>query len=198
VQCPIYEWFRPDAYNYSLTKEERAAPANNQVGPRHFEGMGTACYEYVQRVVKPKLAPNGRIFLIGLTPLPGWTRPVGGADVEPRIFSSINRAFGLKCHKRPDGSWSLFSRHGIGAIDRYATVGIRRRDMIHPFFNAQFGIVQVMLNNLCPRPEDMGVGATGDWPAAQLRQYAASAEKKTKAITERLKDALGRRRRRRA
>ena len=33
---------------------------------------------------------------------------------------------------------------------RYAIVGPRRRDMIHPFFNAQFGIVQLILNQLCP------------------------------------------------
>merc|ERR1712070_697696 len=150
IQCPIYEWFRPDAYNYSLTKEERARVENNQIGPRHFEGMGTACFEYVQRVVRPLLAQDGRIFLIGLTPLPMWTRTVGGSQVERKIFTSINHAFGLHCHKHADNSWGLLSRHGIGAIDRYALTGARRRDMIHPFFNAQFGVVQLMLNQLCP------------------------------------------------
>ncbi len=164
VQCPIYEWFRPDAYNYSLTKEERARVENNKVGPRHFEGIGASCEDYVQRVVRPTLAHDGRIFLIGLTPLPGWTRPVGGKDVEKKIFASINHAFGLRCHKHADGGWTLLSRHGIGAIDRYATVGIRRRDMIHPFFNAQFAIVQLALNQLCPRPQDFGRGATAGWP----------------------------------
>ena len=39
---------------------------------------------------------------------------------------------------------------GILPIDRYAIVGPRRRDMIHPFFNAQFAIVQMMLNMMCP------------------------------------------------
>ena len=24
VQCPVYEWMKPDAYNYELSKEERA------------------------------------------------------------------------------------------------------------------------------------------------------------------------------
>ena len=33
---------------------------------------------------------------------------------------------------------------------RFAIVGPRRRDAIHPFFNAQFGVVQLMLNALCP------------------------------------------------
>ena len=29
--------------------------------------------------------------------------------------------------------------------------GDRKRDAIHPFFNAQFGLVQLMLNHLCPK-----------------------------------------------
>ena len=24
IACPMYEWFKPDSYNYSMTKEERA------------------------------------------------------------------------------------------------------------------------------------------------------------------------------
>ena len=24
VQCPVYEWMKPDAYNYELSKEKRA------------------------------------------------------------------------------------------------------------------------------------------------------------------------------
>lgn len=164
VQCPIYEWFRPDAYNYSLSSVERARPENNKVGPRHYEAMGTSCFDYVQRVVGPTLARDGRIFLVGLTPLPGWTRPLGGEDVESRIFNSINQAFGLRCRMHADGSWGLLSKYGIGAIDRYATVGIRRRDMIHPFFNAQFAIVQIALNQICPRTQDYGRAATNGWP----------------------------------
>ena len=170
VQCPIYEWFRPDAYNYSLTKEERARVENQQIGPRHFEGIGTACYEYVQRVVRPLLAPGGRIFLVGLTPLPGWTRTVGGTEVERKIFASINHAFGLRCRRHADGSWSLLSRHGVGAIDRYVVTGIRRRDMIHPFFNAQFATVQLMLNQLCP-PADKLAGAAR-WPSSHRKRRA--------------------------
>ena len=52
VQCPIYEWFRPDAYNYSKTKEERARVEENMIGPRHFEGIGAACFEYVEKMVR--------------------------------------------------------------------------------------------------------------------------------------------------
>ena len=80
VQCPIYEWFHPDAYNYSLSKEERAKPSNNRVGERHLEAMGISCLQYVQNVVQPSLAPNGRIYLLGTTPLPGWTQAQGGTS----------------------------------------------------------------------------------------------------------------------
>lgn len=154
IQCPVYEWFKPDAYNYSMSKAERArvVEPDTHTGPRHFEAMGTSCEQYVRTVVKPALSATGKVFLLGLTPLPGWTRSSGGLNVESVIFKSINRAFGIHCHKRAqDGAWSLTSRTGIGVVDRYAIVGARRRDMIHPFFNAQFAIVQLMLNHLCPR-----------------------------------------------
>jgi hypothetical protein len=86
--------------------------------------------------------------------------------VEPRIFSSINKGLGIECLPRPapaedpstgsgvpsftgNLSYELLSSRGITPIDRYALVGPRRRDAIHPFFNAQFGVVQLMLNHLC-------------------------------------------------
>ena len=90
--------------------------------------------------------------------------PLAGRDIEQKIFASINRAFGLHCHKHSNGRWNLLSRHGFGAIDRHATVGLRRRDMIHPHFNAQFAIVQIMLNQLCAQPEWYHRNATGGWP----------------------------------
>ena len=35
-RCPVYEWMKPDAYNYSLSKDERARvlerPRNRLVG----------------------------------------------------------------------------------------------------------------------------------------------------------------------
>ena len=169
VQCPIYEWFKPDAYNYSKTKEERARVVEVDdlaVGPRHWEGMGTACATYIDNVIRPAIqagaaassASDGssestrptRIYLLGPTPLPAWTRIHGTDSVESRVFQSIHAALGVKCRKHTDGSWAVSSRGGVTPIDRYAIVGGRRRDAIHPFFNAQFAIVQTMLNYLCP------------------------------------------------
>ena len=123
-----------------------------------------------------------QVFLLGTTPLPQWTRRVGGEDVERTIFHSINHALGIRCTRADPGRgrrWNLrpsrivpIDRHAHGmrrtsrsvsrrtphladhpvspARRRFAIVGPRRRDAIHPFFNAQFGVVQLMLNALCP------------------------------------------------
>lgn len=167
VQCPIYEWFKPDAYNYSKSKEERARVVDVDelaVGPRNWAALGVSCAQYVDNVVRPAIssaalsgdgAADGgrptRIYLLGPTPLPGWTRIHGTEQVESRVFGSIHNALGVRCRKHTDGTWGVSTRGGVTPIDRYAVVGGRRRDAIHPFFNGQFAIVQLMLNHLCPR-----------------------------------------------
>ena len=181
VQCPIYEWFRPDAYNYSKTKEERARVVEVDelaVGPEHWAGMGISCAQYIDNVIRPAIvaaaadssaaaaAEGGaasdekptRIFLLGPTPLPAWTRLHGTDAVEPFVFHSIHQALGVRCHRKATGSsadgggtWGVSTRGGVTPIDRYSIVGGRRRDAIHPFFNAQFAIVQLVLNHLCPK-----------------------------------------------
>ena len=93
---------------------------------------------------------SARIFFLGPTPLPMWTRIHGTDAVEPFVFDSLNRALGIRCRKHNDGSWGVSSKSGVTPIDRYSIVGGRRRDAIHPFFNAQFAIVQLALNHLCP------------------------------------------------
>ncbi|KAL1529222.1 hypothetical protein AB1Y20_000177 [Prymnesium parvum] len=166
VQCPIYEYFKPDAYDYSLSKEARHRLANEKMGPHHLQAMGSACLEYIDMV--RSTSPKAQIFLLGITPLPAWTRTIGGDDVESKIFKSINTALGIRCRRRAtddrrpekaigsrpggasDWTYALSTQRSVTPIDRYAIVGPRRRDMIHPFFNAQFAIVQMMLNHMCP------------------------------------------------
>lgn len=152
VQCPFYEWFKPDSYNYSLSKEQRARVVEpKEVGPRHFEAIGKSCLEYFDKAVTRRFGLQTRLFMLGTSPLPGWTRDVGGADVERKVFNSLHRGLGIRCDdSTADGSWELFSKFGITPIDRYAIVGQRKRDGIHPLFNAQFAVVQLMLNHLCP------------------------------------------------
>lgn len=173
VQCPFFEWFRPDAYDYTKTKEERARTLNAsvsniaEVGPLHMAAIGVACRDYIESKVRPAMSANGKIYMLGLVPPPGWTQAAGGPNVSKLIFNSLNTALGLQCHKRhQDGLWSLHSRYGIGVIDRYAIVGKRRRDKIHPYFNAQFAIVQHMLNHLCPTHDRAGAWA-GASPATE-------------------------------
>ena len=57
VQCPQYEYFKPDAYDYTLSKEERAKPSNRMMGPEHLavdraiiESIGRASRDEEMRV----------------------------------------------------------------------------------------------------------------------------------------------------
>mmetsp|Transcript_24789 Transcript_24789/g.68072 ORF Transcript_24789/g.68072 Transcript_24789/m.68072 type:complete len:237 (-) Transcript_24789:39-749(-) len=169
VQCPVYEWLKPDAYDYSLSKDSRARVIDAwEVGPQHFDGIGRSCMDYIEYVIWRK-SPDAKVFLLGMTPLPQWTRLHGTLQVESRIFASIHRGLGIKCLRRPPNpsdprpakeifspapgisiTYEVQSSRQIIPIDRYAIVGPRRRDAIHPFYNAQFAVVQLMLNHLCP------------------------------------------------
>lgn len=153
VQCPQYEYFKPDAYDYSLSKEERAKPSNKRMGPSHLAGIGRACREFIEAAVVNR-GRRTQVYHLGMTPLPGWTRDIGGERVEADIFASIHAALGLRCHEAADGTYTHSVHHSspiVTSIDRYAVVGQRKRDGIHPFWNAQFAIVQLMLNHMCPR-----------------------------------------------
>ena len=50
VQCPFYEWMKPDVYNYSLTDKQRHREIE-RVGPRHFAGIGESCRQYIHDVI---------------------------------------------------------------------------------------------------------------------------------------------------
>ena len=152
AQCPQYEYFKPDAYDYSLSKEERAKPSNRRMGPSNLAGIGRACREFIEAAVVSR-GRRTQVYHLGMTPLPGWTRDIGGERVEADIFASIHAALGLRCHQAADGTYTHSALHSspiVTSIDRYAVVGQRKRDGIHPFWNAQFAIVQLMLNHMCP------------------------------------------------
>ena len=82
VQCPIYEWFKPDAYNYSKSKEERARVVDVEddlaVGPRHWAGMGVSCADYVDNVLRPAISAAGGY--VNLVPSP--THQLETVDAE--------------------------------------------------------------------------------------------------------------------
>ena len=153
LQCPTYEYFKPDAYDYSLSKTERAKPSNTRTRAGHLKRISRACREFIEAAA---LSTGQRtpVFHLGMTPLPSWARDFGGERVEAEVFASVHAALGLSCHQAADGSF-MHSVHNsspiVTSIDRYALVGQRKFDGIHPFWNAQFAIVQLMLNHMCPR-----------------------------------------------
>jgi len=156
IACPMYEWFKPDSYNYSMTKEERARIVlPKEIGPRHFEAIGRSCMQYLDMSIVRKYGLQTKIFLLGSTPLPGWARELGGEMVDRKVAHSIHHGLGIRCDDDGEGGYDLVSQFGITPIDRFALVGNRKRDAIHPFFNAQFGIVQLMLNHLCPAGQQL-------------------------------------------
>ena len=102
---------KPDAYNYSRAKDDRARLLENwqawlvvllcvfyvsvydiclirtvtvlwfhQIGPRHFAGIGASCLQYIEHVVWRRW-PSTPVFLLGMTPLPDWTRTYGSVEV---------------------------------------------------------------------------------------------------------------------
>lgn len=155
VQCPQYEWFKPDAYNYSLSREERARviKLDGKMGERYLEGIGVSCRTFIERAIS-RPSPRTKVFHLGMTPLPGWTHTLGGEDVERNIFRSIHNALGLRCRKSAEGYVHSSQGPVVSSIDRFAVCGPRKRDGIHPLWNAQFAVVQLMLNHMCPAPHE--------------------------------------------
>ena len=157
VQCPMYEYLNPNAYNYSLTKEERARPMNDtSVGEKFLSKIGKNCRQYFDHIAKISNSQT-QIFNLGITPLPGWTKTILGDTAELKITRSIHRGLGISCHANRSSYHlqALSSSPVITAIDRFNTVGLRRRDFIHPLYNAQFAVVQLMLNHMCPLRQEL-------------------------------------------
>ena len=80
-------------------------------------------------------------------------RPLVSSENEGIVSASRNADILLKSPRSVRSArsvdYALRSVRGIVPIDRYALVGPRTRDAIHPMFNAQFGVVQLMLNHMC-------------------------------------------------
>ena len=129
VQCPIFEWLSPNAYDTNASKKNRTTVVN--LAPTV---IGSACAVFFQHI-KNKW-PNANLFLLGPTPPPGWVQK---SIKTSSIFRSINEALNISCTRRD-------SR--IFPIDRYTIVQNRTRDRIHPHMYAQHAIVNLILNLL--------------------------------------------------
>ena len=65
----------PTPYSARVVKPE--------LGARHLEAMGRSCMQYVEEVVW-RLWSSARVFLLGQTPMPQWTRDMGSDRVQAR------------------------------------------------------------------------------------------------------------------
>lgn len=151
VQCMMYEWL-------------------DKVG-----AMGEACMQHVRHVLGRgggvAQGAASRVFLLGPTFPPGWVGPYERRH-EPNssmaaIFSSINAAAGIRCRRRAGGEYAVQSSKGLWPIDRYNVVGHRKREGIHPFFNAQYPVVWQMLRNMCPPAKESRAHAPRTAPRAR-------------------------------
>lgn len=76
--------------------------------------------------------------LMGLTPMPSWARKT--STFERDVMATMSGRFRL-CGEKRDSS--------VHVVDRFFTVGERRRDRIHPTFDAQFALGLATLHAIC-------------------------------------------------
>ena len=150
VQCPALGTFMKQAYNYSLEREDRHRVTSN-VNESAVAAVGIACAKYVA-TLRAMAAPGARIFLLGQAPIPTSIKAQQIPDVEAAVFRSVNDALGIECERTRIGAARLsnLNNSGVVPIDRFALVGHRTRDGVHPIMNAQSGVVQLLLNHICP------------------------------------------------
>jgi hypothetical protein len=112
-----------------------------------------------------KHSPATQLYHLGLS----GSGPHG--DLNQRLVESVHRALGIRCEKQAaatDGSSSrvegsnrvnhgsrngpryvLHSSAGLVPIDRFNMWGVRKPDLMHPYFTAQLGLADLMLNLFC-------------------------------------------------
>ena len=157
IQCPTWFFFMPKAYDGTTPHHLRHTVHR----PSSFDGLGAMCRQIIELVRRE--SPRARLYLLGLSALPRGSLKRFRAmhEDEPKVVEQVHSGLGLRCTpvRNAGGgaaaaAYELESQHGIVPVDRYNVWGLnpRKRDTIHPFFNAQFALVQLLLNHLCPGP----------------------------------------------
>lgn len=146
VQCPVYKWFNASAYGGNSTHNSRTSRNSRHI--IDVQKLSKSCRIYVDHLREQ--FKHAKFFLLGTTPLPGWTK-IDNRSTEPIITNALNKEFGIECsmYDSANGISYTVKTNNTIPIDRYAIVGHRRRDAIHPYFNAQFAITQLMMNSMC-------------------------------------------------
>lgn len=73
---------------------------------------------------------------------------------ERQLVAELHAALGIGCRWR-GGAYELVGAAAAAAepitpLDRFNIVGHRSYDGVHPTLPAQYGVVQLLLNHLCP------------------------------------------------
>ncbi len=134
-QCPVYRWFMPHAYNESETNQTLKKKVSKLLD---YHEMASSCLAYV-RVLQLRF-PSSRLFLLGPTPMPGWVNH-DNPMAEVKILKALQDTFDIHCLQTESihgVEYTIRSPKNITPIDRFVSIGKRRRDMIHPFFYTQF------------------------------------------------------------
>ena len=147
VQCPLWTTFMPRAYNRSATKAVRHKIERHAT----YDDVGANCKDIIRRIRRH--SPRAAILMLGLSALPTGSQAFKNIHLdEPKLFASMHNALGIACVRSAanDFDYELSSQMRVVPIDRYNLWKNRKRDTIHPFYNAQFALVQLIFNHLCP------------------------------------------------
>lgn len=149
----------PQAYNGSTPRSLRhkiIRPAASR-----YAEVAAGCADIVRHVRAH--SPRARVYMLGLSQLPSGARQFKSIHLDEKpLFAALNAALGVSCAREPDGGgYTLRMAHGVTPLDRYNLWAGRKRDGVHPFFNAHFALVQLLLNHVCNEPVNGTLGRTG-------------------------------------
>ena len=145
VQCPMWTSFMPQSYDRSAAKTAR-----HKIQRRDsYEQIGLHCRDIID--VIRQHSPHVSVLMLGISALPRGRTSKNIYEDEPKLFASIHEALGISCSPTAEGGYTLSSRAQVVPVDRYNIWKQRTRDQIHPFFNGQFALIQLLFNHICPR-----------------------------------------------
>lgn len=150
VQCPMWTSFMPHSYDRSQAKTTRHKIQRHD----SYEQVGLHCRHIIDEIHRH--SPHVSVLMLGISALPSGHAFKNIHEDEPKLFASIHEALGISCSPTAEGGYTLSSRAQVVPIDRYNIWKHRTRDQIHPFFNGQFALVQLLLNHMCPRGQPAG------------------------------------------
>lgn len=169
LQCPIWEAFAPDAYNYSLSSRERHL---RRLNLRRLGSIARSCAQAFEGLAHRY--PRARRYWLGPAPDPGMLDNQTTAEL---IVGHFHTQLGLACRHGSTGTggYTIASGRGITPLDRFNIIGRRTREGIHPLFNAHFALVMLMMRHQCRPPSARPAARPAEerkWAAAPVASDA--------------------------